>query len=63
MAGLLVLGFLCNLFIRAVHERHHMVEDTADQRTKAVASPSRNRGGSFLSGPAALQCAKMSGSA
>jgi MFS family permease len=24
MAALLVVGFLCNLFIRAVHERHHM---------------------------------------
>ena len=30
MAGLLVIGFLCNLFIRAVHERHHMVEDESD---------------------------------
>jgi MFS family permease len=24
MAGLLVIGFFCNLFIKAVHERHHM---------------------------------------
>ncbi len=24
MAGLLVVGFLCNLFVRAVHQRHHM---------------------------------------
>jgi len=24
MAALLVIGFFCNLFIRAVHERHHM---------------------------------------
>ena len=24
MAGLLVVGFFCNLFIQAVHERHHM---------------------------------------
>jgi MFS family permease len=31
MAALLVVGFLCNLFIRAVHERHHMEEqDEAD---------------------------------
>ncbi len=30
MAGLLVVGFLCNLFIKAVHERHHMADDTAD---------------------------------
>jgi MFS family permease len=27
MAALLVVGFLCNLFIRAVHERHHMTQD------------------------------------
>jgi MFS family permease len=27
MAALLVVGFLCNLFIRSVHERHHMAED------------------------------------
>jgi hypothetical protein len=24
MAGLLVIGFFCNLFIKAVHERYHM---------------------------------------
>lgn len=30
MAALLVIGLLCNLFIRAVHERHYMAEDTAD---------------------------------
>jgi hypothetical protein len=24
MAGLLVIGFLCNLMVKAVHERHHM---------------------------------------
>jgi MFS family permease len=30
MAGLLLLGFFCNLFITAVHERHHMEEDPAD---------------------------------
>ncbi len=24
MAALLIVGFLCNLFITAVHERHHM---------------------------------------
>ena len=27
MAVLLVVGFLCNLFIKAVHERHHMKQD------------------------------------
>jgi hypothetical protein len=30
MAGLLVVGFLCNLMIRAVHERHHMSQDIVD---------------------------------
>jgi MFS family permease len=30
MAGLLVIGFLCNLFIKAVHERHHMAEEEAE---------------------------------
>jgi MFS family permease len=27
MAGLLVVGFFCNLFIRDVHSRHHMTEE------------------------------------
>ena len=27
MAGLLVVGLICNLFIRAVHERHHMADE------------------------------------
>jgi hypothetical protein len=26
MAGLLVIGFLCNLFVKAVDQRHHMGE-------------------------------------
>ena len=30
MAALLLVGLLCNLLIRAVHERHHMVMDEAD---------------------------------
>jgi len=30
MAGLLVIGFFCNLFVRAVHERHHMRQEAAD---------------------------------
>ena len=30
MAGLLVVGFFCNLFIQAVHERHHMRHEEAD---------------------------------
>ena len=27
MAGLLVVGFFCNLFIRPVDSRHHMTEE------------------------------------
>jgi len=30
MAALLVVGFLCNLFIKAVDSRHHMARDDAD---------------------------------
>jgi len=30
MAGLLALGFLCNLLIRPVHEKHHMDRDEID---------------------------------
>ncbi|MGH7082463.1 MAG: hypothetical protein ACREFV_08355, partial [Acetobacteraceae bacterium] len=29
MAALLVVGFFCNLFISAVHERHHMTAGEA----------------------------------
>jgi hypothetical protein len=29
MAGLLVIGFFCNLFIKEVHEKHHMGEADA----------------------------------
>lgn len=31
MAGLLLLGFLCNLAIRPVHEKHHMKHDEFDE--------------------------------
>jgi MFS family permease len=30
MAALLLVGFFCNLFVTAVHERHHMQHQTAD---------------------------------
>ena len=30
MAGLLIVGFFCNLFVSAVHERHHMKHEQAD---------------------------------
>jgi hypothetical protein len=35
MAGLLVVGFICNACIGAVHERHHM-QDEADTRGEPV---------------------------
>ena len=31
MAGLLVLGFICNVLIRPVHEKHHMKHDDFDE--------------------------------
>jgi hypothetical protein len=36
MAGLLVIGFICNACIRAVHERHHMAPETADATVPAL---------------------------
>jgi MFS family permease len=30
MAGILCLGFICNLMVRPVHEKHHMQHDEAD---------------------------------
>jgi len=30
MAGLLLIGFFCNLMVKAVHERHHMKHEQAD---------------------------------
>jgi MFS family permease len=35
MAGLLVVGFICNLLIKAVHERHHMKSDHEAERAQA----------------------------
>ncbi len=31
MAVLLVIGFICNYFISAVHEKHHMKLDAAEE--------------------------------
>jgi MFS family permease len=31
MAGLLTVGFLCNLIVRPVHEKHHMSHDELDE--------------------------------
>ncbi|HEU0216654.1 MAG TPA: OFA family MFS transporter [Stellaceae bacterium] len=36
MAGLLVIGFICNACIRAVNERHHMKDEPAAQTAAAV---------------------------
>jgi MFS family permease len=41
MAALLVIGFLCNLFIKAVHERHHMGETMAEAGVGWVAAQER----------------------
>ena len=35
MAGLLVIGFICNLMIKAVHERFHMKSDHEAERAQA----------------------------
>jgi len=36
MAGLLVVGFICNFFVRAVDERHHMRAVEADAEVEAA---------------------------
>jgi MFS family permease len=36
MAGLLVIGFICNACIRAVNERHHMKDEPATQTAAAM---------------------------
>ena len=45
MAGLLVIGFICNALVKAVHERHHMKADREAERMEAmgaaVARPAR----------------------
>jgi MFS family permease len=37
MAGLLVIGFVCNLMIKAVHERYHMKENDPRAHDRAAA--------------------------
>jgi hypothetical protein len=34
MAGLLVVGFICNYFVTAVHERYHMKRREAGAETE-----------------------------
>ena len=36
MAGLLVVGFVCNLFVRPVHERFHMRAVEAEDEVAAA---------------------------
>jgi hypothetical protein len=52
MAGLLVIGFFCNLAVKAVHARYHMSEDdvrahddAAAARAAAKAQPAAARAG------------------
>ncbi len=44
MAGLLVVGFLCNLMIKAVHERYHMKSDEAERAAAQVGALGRPAG-------------------
>jgi DMSO reductase anchor subunit len=37
MAVLLVVGFICNLLVKAVHERHHMKAVEADVEVEGAA--------------------------
>ena len=43
MAGLLVIGFICNLLVKAVHQRHHMSpeRDRDEAALAAAGSPAR----------------------
>jgi len=36
MAGLLVIGFFCNVFVRSVHERFHMRAVEAEDEVEAA---------------------------
>jgi len=38
MAGLLIVGFFCNLFVKAVHERHHMSREREEALAAGVAA-------------------------
>ena len=37
MAGLLVIGFIANSFVKAVDKRHHMARDTDTEADRALA--------------------------
>jgi hypothetical protein len=36
MAGLLVIGFVCNFFVKSVHERFHMLAAEAEAEVEAA---------------------------
>jgi len=36
LAGLLVLGFICNMLVRPVHAKHHMTEEERDEHQKLL---------------------------
>lgn len=44
MAGLLVVGFICNFMIKAVHSRYHMREDEAERSAARVGATARPAG-------------------
>jgi MFS family permease len=44
MAGLLVIGFICNLMVKAVHERFHMKSDEAERAQAEVGAVSQPAG-------------------
>ena len=43
LAALLVVGFVCNLMVRPVHERHYMPENEPDARDSAPPAAARRR--------------------
>ena len=45
MAGLLVIGFFCNLFIKAVHQRFHMGPDRHAELAEMDVAPAREPAG------------------
>src|SRR5262249_60295294 len=48
MAGLLVIGFLCNLFIKAVHQRFYMQADHDAEMAQMTVGAAGALGGTIL---------------
>ena len=44
MAGLLVIGFICNFMIQAVHARYHMKDHEAEDTVAEIAAISKPAG-------------------